>query len=296
MILTESDMDESVAYDGPLIVLISKGSASASEIVAGALQDWGRAPIVGDRSTFGKGTVQIVQNLKPFFDARKVPYAFDPGEFKMPVKKFYRAGGASTQINGVTSDIELPSVLSYYDIGERSMEYPLPWDEVPSANPQNLNRVAPYLADLREKSARRIASEKEFEYIRQDIEEYKKSQEDKSVSLNEPARIAEKKTADARQEARKKERLARAKSGEITLKNVDVAGLQPPVVKTNATAAASVEIDPFADPDDSIALDASAQDPALEEAKRILADYADALTAKPPQVFSAQTAVAPVLK
>jgi len=213
---------------------------------------------------------------------------------KLTIRKFYRAGGASTQFNGVSPDIELPSVRSYWDVGERSMEYPLPWDEVPSANPQNLNRVAPYLAALHEKSARRIAADKDFDYIREDIEEYKKSQDDKSVSLNEAARIAEKQTSDAREEARKKERQARSKSGEkvyeITLKNVDAPGLQPPVVKTNTPPASHLEIDPFGEPEDAVAAEAQGQDPTLDEAKRILADYADALTAATPQI----SAVLPV--
>lgn len=288
LIVTASDTDESIAYDGPLIVLVSKGSASASEILAGALQDWGRAIIVGDRTTYGKGTVQSVQNLKPIFEDSKLPFAYDPGEVKLTIRKFYRAGGASTQSNGVASDIELPSVLSYYDIGERSMEYALPWDEVPSANPQNLNRVAPYLAGLREKSSRRVAKDKDFDYIREDIDEYKKSQEDKSVSLNEAARIAEKQVSDARQEARKSERQARPKIGEkvyeITLKNVDAPELQPPVVKTNIMTAARTDIDPT-DELPEPALPASlAQDPTLEEALRILADYADAMRDVTPKV------------
>ena len=121
-----------VFYDGPLIVLTSRFSASASEIVAGALQDYGRALIVGDKATFGKGTVQQVQSLSNIMSRRQL--AYDPGSIKVTIKKFYRAGGSSTQSNGVASDIVIPSVLNYMDVGESSLPNPLPWDDVTSAD------------------------------------------------------------------------------------------------------------------------------------------------------------------
>ncbi len=279
-IITSSDPDPSVLYDGPLIVLTSRFSASASEILAGALQDYGRALIIGDRSTFGKGTVQNLQHLAPYLDHSKLMHVYDPGELKMTIRKFYRAGGASTQLKGVIPDIELPSVLSYWDVGEAALEYPMPWDEVPSADPENLNRVKPYLASLQKRSAQRLESDKDFAYICEDIEQYKKSLTDKSVSLNEAARLKEKKENEARQEARKKERLSRSKSVEkvyeITLKNVESPELMPPVVKTNALAAALS--DPFDLPDDLPSGDSKAADPNMEETKRILVDYVSALT------------------
>ena len=106
-----------VFYDGPLIVLTSRFSASASEIVAGALQDYGRALIVGDKATFGKGTVQPGA-IPGQHHAPCGQWAYDPGSIKVTIKKFYRAGGSSTQSNGVASDIVLPSVLNYMDVRE----------------------------------------------------------------------------------------------------------------------------------------------------------------------------------
>lgn len=281
-IVTDSDPDPSVLYDGPLIVLTSRFSASASEILAGALQDYGRALIVGDRSTFGKGTVQNLQNLAPYLDHGRLTHVYDPGELKMTIRKFYRAGGSSTQLKGVTPDIELPSVLSYWEVGEGSLEYPMPWDEVPTADFEKLNRVKPYLSALQTNSAQRVASDKEFGFIREDIEHYKKSQADKSVSLNETERLTEKKENEAKLEERKKDRLARAKSNEkvyeITLKNVNSPELLPPTVKTNSLAT-TLHPDPLELTDEPPTPgDAKAPDPTLEETKRILADYVVALS------------------
>src|SRR4029077_5547513 len=129
----ESDTDPSVFYDGPLIVLTSRLSASASEILAGALQDYGRALIVGDSSTHGKGTVQSVQGLKPFIRMAGSGLTNDPGAVKLTIKKFYRASGASTQLKGVTPDIILPSIPSESkDIGETALENPMTWDTIAS--------------------------------------------------------------------------------------------------------------------------------------------------------------------
>ncbi len=105
----EMDRDPSVVYDGPLVVLTSRFSASASEIVAGALQDYGRAVIVGDTATFGKGTVQTIVPLADIMDRAGFGHAYDPGALKVTIDKFYRPSGASTELRGVTSDIVLPS-------------------------------------------------------------------------------------------------------------------------------------------------------------------------------------------
>lgn len=240
----DDDRDPSVFYDGPLIVLTSRFSASASEILAGALQDYGRALIVGDVSTHGKGTVQSVQPLREALMRMGIRgLTNDPGALKITIKKFYRASGASTQLKGVTPDIILPSVLNESkDIGEKALDNPLPWDTIRSAKFDRLNMVEPYLAELRKRSNERVATDKEFQYIREDIEFYKKQQADKTVSLNEKVRLAEKEQIDARIKAREKERLARQepteKTYEITLKLAQQPGLPPPITHTNATTLA----------------------------------------------------------
>jgi carboxyl-terminal processing protease len=239
----DDDRDSSIFYDGPLIVLTSRFSASASEILAGALQDYGRALIVGDSSTHGKGTVQSVQPLGDALTRMGVRgLTNDPGALKVTIKKFYRASGASTQLKGVVPDIVLPSILSEStEIGEKALENPLPWDTIRSAKFDHLNRVDPFLADLRKRSAERIATDKEFGYIREDIQLFKKQQADKTISLDEKARLKEKEEADARLKARDKERLARQdqpeKTYEITLKLAKLPGLPPPLAKTNSTIA-----------------------------------------------------------
>jgi carboxyl-terminal processing protease len=239
----DDDRDPSILYDGPLIVLTSRFSASASEILAGALQDYGRALIVGDSSTHGKGTVQSVQPLKEALVRMGIRgLTNDPGALKLTIKKFYRASGASTQLRGVVPDIILPSILSESkDIGEAALENPLPWDTIRSAKFDKVNMVEPYVQELRKRSMERMATDKDFTYIREDIELFKKQQADKTVSLNEKVRLKEKEEADARIKARDKERSARQepaeKTYEITLKLAQQPGLPPPMTHTNMVTA-----------------------------------------------------------
>ena len=235
----DDDTDPSVAYEGPLIVLTSRLSASASEILAGALQDYGRALIVGDSSTHGKGTVQSVQPLRIRGSSQVTN---DPGALKLTIKKFYRPSGASTQLKGVVPDIVLPSLFNESkEIGESALENPLGYDIIEKAKFDHLNLVDPYLQELRKRSGERVAADKEFSYIREDIELYKRRQADKTFSLNEKQQLTEKEESDARQKARDKERLARKdtmeKVYELTLKQAALPGLPPPVAKTNTAIA-----------------------------------------------------------
>jgi carboxyl-terminal processing protease len=284
------DNDPAVRYDGPLLVLTSRHSASASEILAGALQDYGRALIVGDSSTHGKGTVQSVNQLRPFIRVADRSLTNDPGALKMTIKKFFRPSGESTQLKGVIPDIILPSVANESkDIGEGALENPLPWDTIPAARYDHFNLVEPYLPDLRRRSAERVAADKDFGYVREDIEQFRKHQADKTISLNEKQRLKEQEEAEARQKARDKERLARPepreKVYEITLKQADLPGLPPPVARTNAAAekltlrtgsdtnSASAVAPGAEDPDEAEAEKPPATDPTLQEAERILVDY-----------------------
>ncbi|HEY5283864.1 MAG TPA: carboxy terminal-processing peptidase, partial [Polyangia bacterium] len=217
-----TDKDPSVQYDGPLIVLTSRFSASASEILVGALQDYGRAVVVGDSSTFGKGTVQSILPLGMMMDRAGITHAYDPGALKVTMSKFYRPSGNSTQLRGVASDIVLPSPSDLSDVNEASLKGPLPWDAIPAAPHEQLNRVQPYLSALREKSHHRIETEKAFAYLAEDVARIKKSMADKSVSLNEAERRQEMAQTKARQETRKQAELARPasqpKTYAITLK------------------------------------------------------------------------------
>ena len=204
------DEDETVSYDGPLVVMVGKHSASASEIVAGALQDYGRAVVVGDIHTHGKGTVQTLLDV-----TRQLPPGVveDAGQLKFTIQKFYRVAGNSTQKDGVTPDIILPSVLNVLDSGEAYLPNVMASDKITPANVEKVNRVTPFLSRLRIASSERVTSDQDFKYISEDIEAVKKQKEDKSVSLNEAERRAEMKKQKAKAEARKKERRARADLG-----------------------------------------------------------------------------------
>ena len=301
----DEDADPSMAYEGPLIVLTSRFSASASEIVAGALQDYGRALIVGDQSTHGKGTVQQVRGLRPYVTPATVTATNDPGQIKVTMSKFYRASGASTQLRGVLPDIVLPSILSYSkDIGEAALENPLEWDEIPSAKFQKLDFVIPFLGELLNRSSARLATNQDYVYIREDIELFRKNQADKTILLNEAQRLKEKEEAEARQKSRDKERLARKESDqkiyELTLKQLDLPGLPAPVQKTNPVVAQTlnrpligvgISTNPVAAATKASApankLDDEdeeekppAVDAALEETERILTDYISLLSRK----------------
>jgi carboxyl-terminal processing protease len=236
----DTDTDSSVLYDGPLIVLVNRFSASAAEIAAAALQDYGRALVVGDTSTHGKGTVQNLNPLRSFLWSAAASPSNDPGTVKITIRKFYRVSGASTQLKGVVSDIILPDWLSYRnDIGETSLENPLPWDTIPYADYQKLNLtydkfnlVEPYLPRLRQHSDERIATNQDFIYIRQDIDQFKKLQADKTATLNEHNALKERQANQARQKTRDQDRDARkipdVKIYEITVENSDQAGLPVP--------------------------------------------------------------------
>lgn len=234
-VTVDEDTDESILYEGPLVVLTSRGSASASEILAGALQDYGRAVIVGDVSTHGKGTVQSLVNLGPLLRITN-----NLGALKFTIRKFYRASGSSTQLKGVVPDLILPSVANYVDGGEASLTNALPWDTIPSAKFEPVNVVRPCLDELRKRSADRIAASKDWDLVRQEIERYRKIKDDKTVSLNEAQRLKEKKEAEDFTEARKKYLKSlpepKEKVYDFTLKNVDQPGLPAPTVKTNTTA------------------------------------------------------------
>jgi carboxyl-terminal processing protease len=282
----DSDTDSSALYDGPLVVLVNRLSASASEIAAAALQDYGRALIVGDISTFGKGTVQNLNLLRPFFVRPATASATnDPGAVKITIRKFYRVSGASTQLKGVMPDLVLPDVLNYStQFGESSLENPLPWDTIPSVNYSKLNLVQSYLDELRRRSSARIATNQDFIYTRQDIDQFQKLQADKTASLNERERLKERQEADARQKARDQERAARkaadVKIYELTVKKAGEPGLPSPVAETNTVAANSLPTGTNSTQTaaSKVADAPKPPDPMLDETERILEDYISLLS------------------
>lgn len=179
----KDDPEKGIVYGGPLIVLVSHFSASASEILAGALQDYGRALIVGDSSTFGKGTVQAVVDLAGQLRGLKPPKL---GAVKLTIQQFYRVNGDSTQARGVLSDVVLPSITEYLGGVEKDQEYALPFDRVELVEHDELKMVPPALkAALKERSARRVKGSKDFAKLAKNIELLKSWKDRKKVPLEE---------------------------------------------------------------------------------------------------------------
>lgn len=188
-----------ILYDGPLAVLTNRLSASASEIFAGAIQDYKRGIILGDSKTHGKGTVQTIIELDRFtaFLEPRVP----SGSMKLTNAKFYRINGASTQLRGITPDIVFPSFTDAMEIGEDKLPHAMKWDTVPPAKYQLFDPYLPFLIPaLRVRSHKRVEQSPEFKRLRRDIEVYRKIRERKTVSLNLEERwkeyLAEKKLQD----------------------------------------------------------------------------------------------------
>jgi carboxyl-terminal processing protease len=259
--------------------MVNKMSASATEIVAAALQDYGRALVVGDQSTHGKGTVQTLIPLAP-----QMPIGFpsDPGagNLKMTVQKFYRVAGGSTQQKGVVPDIVLPSVLDALELGETTLPYYLPYDTVPAVPYDNFNLAAPYLTALRASSSARVAASPDFGYVRQDIAFYKKKVQDSTVSLNEAVRLKEQADLKTLNAQRKKDLAARKSSRDTML------DLTLDMVAQNLPAAPPVVKKPKIDPADSdsegdadlnSAINNPTDDPQLDEAVNIMTDYTQLL-------------------
>ena len=197
------DIDPGTAWDGPLVVVISKFSASASEILAGAIQDYGRGLIVGDRATHGKGTVQSLTDLgREIFHLPNSPAM---GALKITMQQFYRPNGDSTQKRGVLSDIELPSLTTHLDVSESDLEYPVEFDQVKKLMFPNLGLVSEAIVNaLKKASEERIAQSEDFQKLSKKIDRYKEQKARKTVTLNEEKFLAERKEVNADEEEKKK--------------------------------------------------------------------------------------------
>jgi carboxyl-terminal processing protease len=207
-------------YDGPMVVLTDKSSASASEILAGALQDYNRAVVVGESSTFGKGTVQQpmdIGRMLPLFAVRN-----RAGYVKVTIQKFYRPSGSSTQMDGVVPQIVLPSLTDALEIGERYLENALPHDRIrPAADFKPADPQTLHLTTLKERSQERLKANKDFSYVIEDVLKAKDRIKQNKVSLNKATREKELNDEDAIQDARNAERRERfSKIAENDKKNL----------------------------------------------------------------------------
>jgi len=264
-----SDTDSSITYNGPLIVAVSHMSASASEIVAAALQDHGRAIVVGGKTTHGKGTVQQIMPLNRAFIANLNK---DSGQLKFTISKFYRINGATTQRDGVKPDIVLPSVLDYLGMSEAELPRALESDEIDKAEYKPLNRVEAFFTSLRKASTKRINGDQDYKYIKEDIVRAKKQKEDRSVSLNEKERRKERADNKTRNETRNKERAKRgARSEKYFEIDVKIAGANKPLKNLNAPKPRKENPDPNAIPGNDTPV--FNLDPELRETLQILSDF-----------------------
>ncbi|HBB73502.1 MAG TPA: tail-specific protease [Planctomycetaceae bacterium] len=179
------DTEAGVSWEGPLVVLTNKFSASASEILAGAIQDYQRGIIVGDEATHGKGTVQSLLDL-----GRQLFQRFDNapslGAIKITMQQFYRPSGASTQLEGVKSDIVLPSLTTHLPVGEGDLDHAIPFDRVQPARYTAVDRVSAALVErLRERSESRVEGRKEFAKLADDVARYQRRKDEQTISLVE---------------------------------------------------------------------------------------------------------------
>lgn len=172
------DVDPSVLYDGPLVVMVNELSASASEIFAAAMQDYGRAVIVGSEKTFGKGTVQTFVPLD-----QRTYNTEEYGALKLTIQKFYRINGGSTQLRGVTPDVTMTDFLTYADISESASESALPWDQIKSVKFEPWNKSL-NLTKIKANSAQRLKGSEYLKNIEVAARYYKDLDKINTVSLN----------------------------------------------------------------------------------------------------------------
>jgi len=253
-VFVQKDEDGKTAYAGPLLVMINRQSASASEIFAGAIQDYQRGLIIGDTHTFGKGTVQNLNDIDEKL-----------GAIKVTISKFYRPSGSSTQLKGVESDIVLPDLMDDYEIGEKHYDYALPWEKIPSSEYKAFSQVTPEIVKpLKEASKARVAKDKGYEKIFAAIKEYKSSEEQRSkVSLKEEVGDGK---ADPKKDAKDKNLVKNDKKGG----------------KAKKSDAKDKDKKKSPDDEDEDGDKAPlAEDFQLQEALRIAADYSQILSKKP---------------
>ena len=257
-ISTEEDNDPGMAWEGPLAVLVNRYSASASEIFAAAIQDYGRGMIIGE-TTFGKGTVQ---NLVDLDDYARSGDAGKMGQLKITMAQFFRVNGGSTQNRGVEPDIQFPSAGDPEDYGERSLDNALPWTSIDSASFKregNLDRMVA-VADFHYQH--RIADNQEFGWLLSDVEEFNLNKDKNEISLLEATRREEKEQDEAKREARK---AARENNGPLLEETDALADVGEPIEAT-------VDEDEGITTDDEEDEDDDRPDLLLRETARIVGD------------------------
>jgi carboxyl-terminal processing protease len=263
----DKDNNPRIAYTGPLAVLVDRFSASASEIVTGALQNYGRAIVIGDSSTHGKGSVQQVVEMKQLTKQ----LALSPqktGAAKFTIQKYYLPSGASTQLKGVVPDIVLPSINDFLKIGEADLPRALVWDQIPTSFFDGEPLDTKVLSPLRKTSLERQANLEEFAYLRKNVEWFKARQEQTTLSVNLEQRRAQKASDDAFRKEMKAERERLAKD-EFAYRPFYLGPPPPPKIKApKKDGDEDEDLDGFDDTDAAYAK----ADVHLRETLRVLSD------------------------
>lgn len=213
-IRVHEDPDSTQVYNGPLLVMINRHSASASEIFSAAIQDYNRGIVIG-QNTFGKGTVQQSRSLNFVYDLDQDPLGF----IQYTIQKFYRINGGSTQIKGVAADINLPDVIDAKEVGEEKEDNALPWDKIPAASYSGVGSARDAVTTLTQKHEERIAKDPEFVALNEELKIRDARRDRKFISLNFAKRKAENDADDARRLKDINERFKR--EGKKTLKNLN---------------------------------------------------------------------------
>ncbi|MDC2824953.1 carboxy terminal-processing peptidase [Rodentibacter pneumotropicus] len=213
-IRVHEDDDRAEQYKGPLLVMINRFSASASEIFAAAMQDYNRGIIVG-QNTFGKGTVQQSRSLNFVYDLDQTPL----GILQYTIQKFYRINGGSTQLKGVSADIQFPEVIDAKEYGEEKEDNALPWDKIPASTYSETGNVRQYISELEKKHQARIEKDPEFIGLNEELKIRDERRDRKFMSLNYQKRKAENDSDDARRLKSINDRFKR--EGKKLLKNID---------------------------------------------------------------------------
>jgi carboxyl-terminal processing protease len=214
MISVESDTNSGLAWNGPLAVLINHASASASEIFAAAIQDYGRGIVIGETS-FGKGTVQSVVDLDQLVKSTKPRY----GELKITISQFFRINGGTTQLRGVTPDIALPTMTDMEDFGESSYDNALPWTQIKPADYSPTGNLVGILPTLLTNHDFRVNHDKDFQYLKEDIIEFNAQRKKNLISLNEADRRKEREAQETRIKSREKNRASNTAESDEALED-----------------------------------------------------------------------------
>ena len=274
-IQVDSDTNEKIAYSGPLAVLVDRFSASASEIVTGALQNYGRAIVVGDSSTHGKGSVQTIFEMRQASGSlARAPVK--TGAAKFTIQKYYLPSGDSTQLKGVVPDIVLPSVDDYISgIGESDLPHALVWDKIPTSFFDGAPLDPKIVTPLRQASLERQAKLEEFVYLKKNIEWFKSRQDQKLISINLEERKKQKAEDDAFRKQMNAEKDVIAKSDfpftEFRLSPKPPPKVKPPKKEADKSAAPDDD-DPDADAPDDDSDSYGKADVHLRETLRVVSD------------------------